>query len=387
MVLNQAISLLVISLAVAVLPAVARFARLPQPVTEIIFGVILGQSLLGVHFSGEWMPFLAELGFLLLMFAAGMEIDFNMLTRLTRRQWLFQVVLFGVTLGLGMAAARILGQGFFFALILTTTSLGLVMPTLREMGLTRRPLGQRILIAATLADFLTLLGITVYVLARDYGASWHLGAPLPLFLGFALLLWAFRRWAWWNPETARRLLLTDNSQEQGMRVALALLFVFVGLSELVELEPVLGAFMGGAILSFVYREKEAIESKVSALGFGFLIPIFFIHVGMTLDATNVVADGGLLFTAGLLAAAVLVKLLPGLLFPLFGMPLSQGLRMGVLMISRLSLIIAAASIGLERGYITASTRDAIVLLALVTCLAGPTLFRAVAPGQRRQADS
>jgi len=98
MVLNQAESLLLVSLAAAILPSLSRLFRLPAPVMEILFGVILGKSFLHVQFSGEWIQFLAHLGFLLLMFHAGMEIDFGMLLKQSRSQLSFQLSLLS-TLG------------------------------------------------------------------------------------------------------------------------------------------------------------------------------------------------------------------------------------------------------------------------------------------------
>ncbi|MGE4552531.1 MAG: cation:proton antiporter [Desulfovibrionaceae bacterium] len=381
----EALSLLVISLAVAVLPSVARVLRLPAAVVEIAFGVIIGKSVLNAALGGEWLPFLAQLGFLVLMFQAGMEIDFTMLRGQGARRMGLHLAVFAATLLAAGAAARLLGGGVFLALVLSTTSLGLVVPTLRESGLARRPLGQNILIAATLADFLTLLGITFYVLYAQYGLSWRFVQPLPLFAGFALALWAARLWAWWHPERARRLLAASDAQEMGVRLSLALLFVFVGVSELVRIEPVLGAFLGGCILSFVFREKEPLEHKISALGFGFLIPLFFIHVGMGFDVAAVLSPERLGFVGLLFLLALGVKLVPGLLYPLWGLRLRDGLKAGLLLSSRLSLIVAAAAIGLERGFLDRGTKDAVVLLALLTCLAGPALFRLATRREARRA--
>ncbi len=373
--LNEALSLLLVTSAVAVLPWVSRLLRLPSPVTEILFGVVLGKSVLHLQMGGDWLPFLAHLGFLVLMFQAGMEINFTMLKKQSKGQLLFQVVFFAVTLLLAVIAALILGRGVFIALVLTTTSLGLVMPVLKESGLNKSPIGQAILMAATLADFLTLFGITFFVLWAQHGLSWQFVQPLPLFVGFAVLLWCVRLWAWWYPERADKILQTQDPQQQGVRLSLALLFLFVALSELVHLEPVLGAFLGGCIISFVFRERNELESKITALGFGFLIPLFFIHVGMQFDLSNVLAPGRLTFTLWLLVLALGVKILPSLLFPLWRMPLKQGLLAGLLLSSRLSLIVAAASIGLQEGFITPEIKDSIVLLALMTCLLGPTSFK------------
>ncbi|MGE4505497.1 MAG: cation:proton antiporter [Desulfovibrionaceae bacterium] len=372
--LDHGLALFVVTLAAALLPSASRRLGLPEPVTMILFGVLLGKSGLDVQMGEQWLPFLAELGFLVLMFQAGMEIDFGLLKGQGARGAAFQLAFFGLTVALAAGGAALLGQDVFMALVLSTTSLGLVMPVLKESGLQGAPFGQWVLIAATLADFLTLLGITLVVLWRQSGLSWEFVAPVPLFAGFALALWGARLWAWWNPERAERLLLGENLQQLGVRFSLALLFLFVALSELVNLEPVLGAFMGGCILSFVMRRMEPLESKISALGFGFLTPIFFIHVGMRFDVANVLTAERLLFTGKLLVAALAVKLLPALLFPLFGRKLSDGLRAGLLLSARLSLIIAAAAIGLREGYLTVETKDSIVLLALITCMLGPILF-------------
>ena len=382
MVLSEAFSLLLIMGAVALLPWVGRTLRLPSPVIEILFGVVLGKSVLQLEMGGDWLPFLAHLGFLVLMFQAGMEINFAMLKRQSKGQLLFQVVFFGATMALAVIAALLVGRGVFVALVLTTTSLGLVMPVLKETGLNKSPLGQNILMSATLADFVTLFGITFFVLWERHGLSWRFVQPLPLFVGFAVLLWCVKLWAWWNPEKADSILRTQDPQQQGVRLSLALLFFFVALSELVRLEPVLGAFLGGCIISFVFRERNELEAKISALGFGFLIPLFFIHVGMQFDVANVLTTDRLMFTLWLFLLAIGVKLLPSLLFPLWRMPLRQGVLAGLLLSSRLSLIVAAASIGLQEGFITAEVKDSIVLLALLTCFVGPTSFKVALRGLR-----
>ena len=379
----QQYSLLAVSLAVLILPGLSRLLRIPAVVAEILFGVVLGKSLLNFEISGDWLPFLADLGFLMLMFQSGMEIDFGMLRKQSRGQIAFQFVFFAATFGLSLGFAFLLNRGMFIALVLSTTSLGLVMPILKENGYIRTELGQSILLAATLADFLTLFGITFFLLYIQHGLSWHFALPVPLFIGFGVLLWLGRLWAWWNPSQAETILgIKSDSQEIGVRLSMALLFLFVGLSELVHLEPVLGAFMGGAVLSFIFREKHVLEEKLSAIGFGFLIPFFFIHVGMQFDLTNVANKAQLIFTAKLLGLALAVKLLPAVLLIIRGRSIKEAFQVGILLSSRLSLIIAAAAIGLQNDLITQPMKDAIVLLALITCFVGPTLFKLTLRGRR-----
>lgn len=372
---DQALALLIVTVAVALLPGLSRRLRMPAPVMEILFGILLARGSAHLNFSGEWLQLLAHLGFLLLMFHSGMEIDFGMLLRQSRGEILFQFLVFCGTLCLSFLFAMWLGRGLFMTLVLATTSLGLVMPALKEVGAQRTTLGQTLLLAASLADFLSLLAITFFVMWNKFGVSWRLASPLVLFAGFVLLLWLGRLWVWWNPEKAGRLLSNEDPLEMGVRLSLALLFLFVAISELVHLEPVLGAFLGGCILSFAFREKEQLESKISALGFGFLIPIFFIHVGIAFDLRSLLSWQQIGFTVQLLVLALLVKILPCLLFTVKGMPLKTALQAGVLLSARLSLIVAAATIGVEQGFIQKEVKDATVLLALLTCLLGPTLFR------------
>ena len=375
MIVNQDCALLIISLSAALLPGLSRRVGLPSPVAEILFGVLIGKSFLNLEILGEWFPFLAELGFMVLMFQAGMEIDFKLLKGQGKKSITFHTALFGLTIISAWFCTIFLDANTFMILVLSTTSLGLVMPILKESGIQSSNFGQTVLIAATFADFLTLLGITFYVLWKVNGIGLHLLTPLLLFLGFAVILWIARLWAWWNPEKTEKLLLTETLQEQGVRVSLALLFLFICLSEAAHLEPVLGAFMGGCILSFVMRKKDNLESKISVIGFGFLIPMFFIHVGMGFDVNNILSLNSILFTLELFIASALVKFLPCLIFPLWGMKLSDGLKAGALLSSRLSLIIAAAAVGLKEGFITEPAKDSIVLLALITCMLGPLSFR------------
>ncbi|MEW6220407.1 MAG: cation:proton antiporter [Thermodesulfobacteriota bacterium] len=248
----------------------------------------------------------------------------------------------------------------------------------RRILVSRTALGQTVLVCATMADFCTLLGLTGLVLFQSHGWSWRLIGPLLVFLLFGLVLWAVRLRAWWFPHRARRLLGGSDPQELGVRAAFALLFVFVGLSELLGLEPILGAFMGGAILALVFESRGLLEEKLAGLSFGFLIPVFFIHVGIGFPLAALASPGYLALTGQLLAAAIVVKLLPSLLLRLHGLSWRQCTLAGILLSARLSLIIAAAGIGVDQGLLPPDLQPAIITLALATASASPILFRRLA---------
>ncbi|NDY43475.1 cation:proton antiporter [Dissulfurirhabdus thermomarina] len=375
---GEGLALLIIAVAGATLPLLARPLRVPPMVAEMLFGILLAQAGFNRAFSGAWLPFLAQFGFLMLMFHAGLEIDFAALRREPAGRLAVYALAFGLTLGLAYGAARLLGHGLFLALVLSTTSLGLMLPALRELGISKTPLGQSVLISATLADFCTLLGLTGMVLYGAHGFGWRLVGPIPVFVLFGVVLWGVRLAAWWHPHRAVRFLEGSDPQELGVRAAFALLFVFVGISELVGLEPILGAFLGGCVLSVVFEDRGLLEEKLAGFAYGFLIPIFFIHVGLEFPLSAFAETGFLVFTGKLLVAALLVKLIPALLLRLRGLGWRHCLLAGLLLSARLSLIVAAAAIGVEKGLLSPRMEPAILTLALVTASLVPVAFRRLA---------
>lgn len=372
---DQALSLMIIATAALVLPNIAERLRVPPIVAEILFGVIIGKSLLNIPVSGEWITILAEIGFLMLMFLAGAELDFSLLEKEKPQVFVLYALIVASTFLLSYAFSRLLGYGFYLALILSTASLGLVLPTLSNVGITGTMLGQSILLCAVLGDFLTFFGITFYVLFDKYGFTWRFITPIPVFALFGILLFAARLWVWWNPEKAKVLVGKSSPSELGVRFSIALLFIFVALSELAGMEPVLGAFMGGCLLSFIFREKEHLEEKLASIAYGFLIPFFFIRVGIMFEIGNVLNLDSLIFIVKLVAVAFAVKIIPSLLLLLRKIPPRYSVAAGFLLSARLTLIIAAAAIGLREGFIDQALRDSIVFLALVTSVVSPTAFK------------
>ena len=191
--MEHALSIIVVAMAAFLLPLVAGRFGIPAVVLEILFGIAVGPSLLGAIHESEVMEYLAELGFLLLMFLSGFEIDFAKLERHGPRQVLTGLTVFLLTLGLAYLSADLLGHGPFVTLVLATTSVGLVVPTLRNTRRASTSLGQAILIAALLADLLTLIGATLYALVIEHGVGWNLLNFPVLFLGMFVLLLVLKR--------------------------------------------------------------------------------------------------------------------------------------------------------------------------------------------------
>jgi Kef-type K+ transport system membrane component KefB len=376
---EHAFSVVLVAIAAFVLPLAAGRLLLPVVVLEILFGILVGPDALGLIHESEVLAYLAELGFLLLMFLSGFEIDFGQLERQGVGMVLTGVTIFVMTLVLAYYVAELLGYGPFVTLVLATTSVGLVVPTLRNSRRSTTPLGQAILISALIADFLTLIGATLYALFTEHGISWKLLNFPALFVSIALLLLILKRLAWWYPEKFERLFDAHDPEEMGIRACLAFMFVFVGLSYMLQIEPILGAFFAGTVFALVFRHRGDLEQKLKGFSYGFFIPIFFIYVGVRFDLDALRHPGVLIGALMLIGAAVGIKVVSSSVLLLRRFAAREALAAGVLLSARLSLVIAVAELGARLGLVDRILESQVILLAIVTATLSPTLFSAILP--------
>lgn len=375
---TDATTLILVGLGALALPLGARRLRLPPVVLEILFGVLVG-PVLRIVTPSPLLESLAQLGFLMLMLLTGFEINIGFFQRQGAGPILVGLLGFAATLTASWLAGRVMGTDPFMVMVLATTSVGLVVPSLRSAGVASRPLGQDILLGALLADFLTLLGVTVIALLVVGDAGWRLLGIPGFFLVAALVLLGIRRAAWWHPDRFRVLFAAEDTEEMGIRATLALLFVLVGVASLLGIEAVLAAFLSGGIIAVVFRERGALDRKLSGFSYGFLIPIFFIDVGIRFDLTAVTDAEALVFTGQLVIAAFVVKTASALVLFLRGHGLRSVAAAAALLSARLSLIIVVAEIGRHLGLLSSSQEGSIILLAIVTTTVAPTLFRRLLP--------
>lgn len=385
--------LLIVGLAFIVPLFLNRFRRLRIPVVvgEIIAGMIIGRSGFNLVHEDPTLEVLAALGFAFLMFLSGLEIDFSMLgsarsqqTGLRDNPVFLGLSILALTIAGALAFAAVLTQfhlietPWLMALILSTTSLGIVLPVLRESGLSSQLFGQTILLAALIADFVTMVLITVVVAVLSGGLTLEVLLVGVLLLAFLLASRFARRLSRWQP--LRRTLneLAQATVQIKVRGALAVMFAFVVLSEVLGAEVILGAFLAGALVALITSPEDAgdmeARHKLDAIGFGFIVPIFFIMVGVRFDLPALLSSASALaLFPVLLLAAYAVKILPSLVLR-NQYSWRQSLSAGVLLSSRLSLIVAASAIGMRLGIISEAINADIVLVAIATSTISPALF-------------
>ncbi|MEJ2208087.1 MAG: monovalent cation:proton antiporter family protein [Anaerolineae bacterium] len=391
--------LIVVVLAFFVPLLLRRFRRLSLPVVvgEILAGILVGQSGLNLVHPDEMLEVLSLLGFAYLMFLSGLEVDFGaILPRPGAWQGSWKerlnnplsigVLAFTLTILLSLAGALGLGMldaaddVWLMALILSTTSLGLVMPVLKERGLTKQPYGQAMLVAAVIADFATMLLVSIYVILHTQGLTLELLLILLLFGIFATVYRVARLARRRLPGLEMLQNLSEATAQIDVRGAFAIALAFIALAQGLGVEMILGAFLGGALISLLAnRGAGDLHHRLDVIGYAFFIPIFFIMVGVNFDLGSLLGSTRtLLLVPVLLLLAYAIKFVSGLLFRL-NYSWRETLAAGGLLSSRLSLIIAVSAIGLDLGSIDAATNSAIILVAIVTSTVSPLVFQWLAP--------
>ena len=390
--------LLVSGLAFLVPFAAARSKiKFPVVVGEIIVGIIIGRSGFNLVRDEAALQFLSEFGFAFLMFLSGLEVDVDLLSApkdkdAPKPPWFKNPIILGVVIlmitlvlsfgvSLLFTQTSLVKQPYLMALVLSTTSLGLVVPILKEQGLTTKPFGQTLLMTALIADFVTMFLITIIAGLLSVGMTLNLFLSLVL-IGVFLGAMRLGRMLKGNRNLQKFLKQKTftGANQVAVRGSIVMMLAFVALSETLGTEVILGAFLAGVLLAlFLDRGEGELKEKLEGFGFGFVIPIFFIMVGVRFDLRALVGNPqGLILAPLLVVAAVAIKIIASLPFRLV-VSWRETFAGGFLMASRLSLIIAAAEIGLRLGVFGETLHAAIICVALVTCVIGPMGFNALMP--------
>ena len=373
----EAVSLVIISLGAFVLPLVGQRIKIPGIVLEIAYGITVG-PVLGWVDSSEFISGLAILGFLLLMFLSGFEIELDTFREKGLRTLALPMSIYLLTVVTSFYLISSLGYPIFLALVLCTTSVDIVITILRSDGTIKTKYGQTLFMVALLADILTLLAATVYASFINAGGLSISNLNVVLyFIVVIMLLRILRRVAWWNPQLFSRMFDGNDPDELGIRSSIALMLVLVGVSVFFDIEPILGAFLAGTIFAFTFSNRGTLESSLKGFSYGFLIPIFFINIGLNYDISVFTETQFFVEVGYLFLIAVGVKFIPALLLVFSKIKFRDMLAGGFLLSARFSLIIAMAEIGVHLDLISKELEQQIILLAVITATFSPILFRLV----------
>lgn len=364
--------------------------RLPAVVLEIVAGIVVGPDVLGWVSVDEPVAVLSLLGLSVLLFLAGLEVDFAMLRgRLLRLALVGFAASFALALlvGLLLQMAGSVKSMVFVAVVLSATSLGVVIPVLKDSGLSASRYGQLVIAAASIADVATILLLSLLFSEESTGT----GAKLFLIGGLAAFAIAVVA-AVVAAERSMRfgavlVRLQDTTAQIRVRGAFLLLVGFAAIAQSLGLEVILGAFIAGALLSVLDKDREMthpqFREKLDAIGYGVFIPVFFVTSGLRFDLDALTESSSALARVPLLLLALLlVRGAPALLYRGYLRDDRQTIAAGLLQATSLPFIVAATQIGLTLDLLSGATAAGLVAAGLLSVLIFPLVAGFMVPKAR-----
>ncbi len=379
----------------AVVLAVAFFARLilglvprlrvPGVVIEIVLGIIVGPAMLGWAEVDAPVEILSLVGLAFLLFLSGLELEVDELRGAVLRVTLLALaasIALGLVAGVALDAGGLVDDPLLVGITLVATSLGLVVPVLKEGGLVGTPLGRLVFVGSTLGDFAAVLLLSL-LFSRDASGT---STKLILLAVFVLLLAVVGLSVARSGRNMRisdvLVRLQDTTAQIRVRGAMLLLVALVVLAEHTGLETILGAFLAGAVVSVVDRDTAhthpLFRVKLDAIGYGLLIPIFFVSSGMRFDLDALLDDASTLTLVPMFLLALLV--VRGLPAAFYRRQVGSGratVAAALLQATSLPFIVTAAMIGVDIGVLTPAAGSAFVAAGLLSALLFPAIALAL----------
>jgi len=390
--------LLVMGVAVAIPLLLALTPRLPVPpsVVEILAGVVIGPALLGlVEPSDEVIRVMAKLGVAFLLFLAGLELDFDIIRgrplKLGLQSFVLSVIL-GILVTLPLGVADVIVDPLFIGIVLTATSLGIVIPVLKDAAQLDTGFGHFVVVACSIAEFGSIVLLSMFFSGSGSADPFVTVAKLVM-LVLAVLVVALLavRAARSERLTAALFKLQDSSSQIRVRVAVLLLLALLVVTDDLGLDAILGAFMAGALLSALTDpEKDEdfghFRHKLEGLGFGFFIPVFFVATGIGFPVEELFSDA---------STALRIPLFLLLLFVVRGVPAvllrkdisrTQVFASALMQSTSLSFIVVATTLGVSIGEVRPINAASLVAAGMLSVLIFPATALAMLRREERRVE-
>jgi Kef-type K+ transport system membrane component KefB len=359
---------------VAVVPS--RLAP-PVVVVELLLGIVVGPEVLDLAGTDSFIEFFSNLGLGMLFFFAGYEIDFERIRgrplKLGAWGWLLSIALaYGI--GGALAAAGIVLSFLYTGSAMATTAIGTLIPILRDNGELKTRFGTYLLAAGGIGEFGPILLVTLVLsTANPLHESAILIAFVALALAMALVSVKFA-WRGW-PALERTF---EASSQLAVRITVVLVFGLVLLASKLGLDVLLGGFVAGMIVRLALKghELKVFESKLTAVGFGFFVPFFFITSGIEFDLGALGSVTALLKLAMFFCLFLVVRGAPAMLLYRNVLQPRQRAALAFYSATELPLVVAITTIAIESGHMKSSTAAGLVGAAMLSTLVFPFVGRA-----------
>lgn len=363
--------------AITVAAVPSRFAP-PVVVVELLLGIVVGPQVLDLAGTDSFIEFFSNLGLGMLFFFAGYEIDFERIRgrplKLGAWGWLLSIALaYGI--GGALAAAGIVLSFLYTGSAMATTAIGTLIPILRDNGELKTKFGTYLLAAGGIGEFGPILLVTLVLSTTN---PLHESAILIAFVAMALamaLVSVKLAWRGW-PALERTF---ETSSQLAVRITVVLVFGLVLLASKLGLDVLLGGFVAGMIVRLALKghELQVFESKLTAVGFGFFVPFFFITSGIEFDLGALGSVTALLKLAMFFCLFLIVRGAPAMLLYRNVLQTRQRAALAFYSATELPLVVAITTIATETGHMKTSTAAGLVGAAMLSTLVFPFVGRAL----------
>lgn len=367
-----------ISLIIFASPLISQKLRVPTVCVEIILGAICAYFLLIP--KNHIFELVAELGFLYLMFLAGLEVDLKKLINISptilRRSLAYVAIMYLLSL----IGTLYFGLGKIFIVILPLISIGLLAALKKEYG--DQEWVNLGITVGLIGEIISIIALTTVSAGLQFGFGWDFFKTLFLFtffmLGLLIVYKVFHNLVWWYPEIKTVLMPKDDNQEQDIRLSMAIFFLMIAIMIFLKLEVAFGAFIAGSFIVTYFEHNKALPTKLEHFGFGWLVPLFFIYVGSSFDIDSIFHDGLLVKALLIALTMLLIRLIASTVF------LSTVGKENMVMLALshsmpLTLLIAVATLAYQNQSITQFYYYAFILASILEVLFSMVVIRLLQP--------
>lgn len=379
---KEALFLFLMAFGAFFMPFISKRMLLPASVGEIIYGIVIASVIPDGKSELQMVDYLSSLGFLVLIYLAGLELDFERFKKLPNKElWIYVLSFIPVT----AAAAYLcvyLKLDWIFIIIFCTTGIGLLFPVLKDTGMVKTDFGQKLLIITMIGEIFTLIGIAVLTIVFKYGWSAgtvkHIAYMVIFFTALYVIMRIVKIALWWRPNLQSVFLEVGNPTETGIRANFVILFAFVAFASILQIEFVVGAFMGGMMFALVFAGREGVLNKLGGAGYGFFIPVFFISVGMRVTFNDFLNTQTIILSLTIMAAIFITRLAGSAVLLFSSIPKSKIILVTAGLSFPLTMLVAVSSICYDAGMITKMQSSAVLLAAMISAVIFPWAFKALA---------
>ena len=358
---KEAIVLVLIAVGAYIIPFTSKKLMLPSAVGEILYGMGLAFIITTGHETMPLVKYFSMFGFLLLMYIAGLELDFNKFRDISKKDVILYFSIYIPILLASIFIVNMFNLDRAFVLVLFTTGIGLQFSVLKETGLMSTSLGQSMLIICMIGEIFSLLGLTLFSMIAESGVSSALLFDVFYIAIFFVVIYL--------------VLKVGNITETGIRGNFLILFFFVALAVILKIEFVIGAFIGGMIIALVFPDRESILERLTGVAYGFFIPVFFISVGAGFNYKHIF-DKDVLILALIISVFIFVtKFIGSILLFFTDIKNRKVILVATSLSFPLTILVAIGEVFKEKSIITEEQSSAILLSAIITAIIYPWIFK------------